>query len=122
MSGIIGGFGTKSDIIAHVTGWVSLVSGLQQNWVANGSGYTPYYRKVGNVVYIRGSVKDGSQQQMIQLPEQIRPPGPVYFELPDGWSHTHHMFIDDGSPFVGQYLATQNHNGVWQAITCNYST
>ena len=120
MSGLIGGFGTKSDIIAHDTGWVDLTSQLVNVWVANGTAYKPYYRKIGDMVYIRGSLKDGNAQAMIDLPSHIQPNSPVYFELPDGWSHTHHLYIDDNGGGVFRYLNTQNHTGVWVAITCNW--
>ena len=116
MSGIIGGLGTKSDIIGHDTGWVSLTNGLINSWVANGTAYIPYYRKVGNMVYIRGSIRDGNAQGMITLPTHIRPYAPHYFENVDGWSHTHHLYIDD--PYTT--LNSQNHTGVWVSIHCNY--
>jgi len=63
------------------TGWVALSSYLTNSWVAHSaSGYTPEYRKIGDIVQVRGIVEDGSGSIMT-VPAVIRPADNVYFPL-----------------------------------------
>ena len=57
------------------TGWVTL--SLLGNVQAYTTGSTPQYRKIGNVVYLRGSVKNVlvNNTNICQLPEGFRPVG-----------------------------------------------
>jgi len=71
--------------VPGVGAWVDVVPWnavtFQNSWVNFGSGYQDaQYRKVGDIVYIRGWVKGGAAGvAMFTLPAGYRPPAYVHF-------------------------------------------
>jgi hypothetical protein len=75
---------TTTEIAAAIaaitaTSWANV--SFENSWVNLGSGYqSAQYRKVGDIVYLRGSIKDGSSgTTAFTLPANFRPPAHVQY-------------------------------------------
>lgn len=68
------------------TGWVSLEPYLQDNFIPWSAELTVYYRKVDNIVYLRGLFKStvditDTRTIVLKLPDELRPQHILYFPV-----------------------------------------
>lgn len=88
---MVGGSGTLADWVFSIvafkdTGWINLT--IVNNWAAGAGASTPQYRKIGSVVYLRGSVvADGDETNVAfaTLPEGFQSSvllsSPTYYNI-----------------------------------------
>jgi hypothetical protein len=68
------------------TGWIAPT--LVNGWINYGGGFAPCgYRKIGNMVYLRGLLKNGTANLMFTLPAGYRPEGLSLFGIEGGGAH-----------------------------------
>ena len=66
--------------VFQATAWISVSGGVgfQNSWVNFGAAeQTAQYRKIGDLVYLRGTVKSGTTGVIFTLPVGYRPPAAV---------------------------------------------
>ena len=61
------------------SGWQDLKPFLTNGWVEYSTAYALRYRKIGNVVFLEGLVKDGTESNVLILPTGLRPTKTIYF-------------------------------------------
>jgi hypothetical protein len=85
--------------------WTAL--GLQNNWVSYDGGVTyahPQYRKVGDIVYVRGLIKNGTITNgtpVANLPVGFRPPLQLHFPTVSNDAFTLLRILSNGDITVG---------------------
>lgn len=92
---------------------------LTNSWVAFGAGWaTPRYRRVGDMAYVEGMIKDGtSSVACLTLPVGFRPPNIQVFST---MTSTGAVRLDVGTN--GQVVVYAGGAGVWASINCSFST
>ena len=109
---------TYTDLLAKPSAWVT-VSSFSNSWVAFGAGWsTPRYRKIGDIVYVQGMIKDGtSGLACFTLPVGFRP---TEIQVFHSTTSTGVVRMDVGSN--GQVIVYAGGAGVWAGINCQFAT
>ena len=129
MSGLIGGAGSKSGIIgqtelAVIEDWISISSYLVNSWAEQTStNYNCEYRMWGNIVFIRGIVKDGNNAIIFEnLPTRMRPNKLHLLATArdgdyDEGVNTHQALYINTNGSIGHY----DYKSTWTSVACTYS-
>jgi len=123
---ILDNFATKIETtaVSGDTGWVDLKPYLVNDWVEYSDGYPIEYRKLGDVVYLRGLVKDGTSVKVFDgLPTSLRPTHDTYLAMP-GCSDIPENSTNDwkfGIRTDGSVDYSDDNIGMtWCSIACQY--